>query len=122
MPSDAPAAADRLGTPILRASSPKPSPAIAETNEKVLTMVAADAALEPALDQVRRLVQADARLHGEDRHRVERQQPERRRAQRLAARERGLGKRGRWRSRGRCGMPALAADPAPGPRPPAAAP
>ncbi len=47
MPSDAPATARQARTPILRASSPKPSPAIAETNEKVLTTVAADAAPSP---------------------------------------------------------------------------
>ena len=45
---------------------------------------------QPALDQVRRLVQADPRLHGKDGGRIERQQPEGGRAQRLAARERRL--------------------------------
>ena len=46
---------------------------------------------QAALDEVRRLVQADAGLHGKDRRGVEREQPERRRAQRLPARERRLG-------------------------------
>ena len=95
------AAARLARTPIRRASSPKPSPAIAETSEKVLTMVAADAALRPRSIRCGAWCRLMPACTGIDRHRVERQQPERRRAQRLAARERGLGKRWRWLPRRR---------------------
>ena len=55
-----------------------------------------DGRAQPALDQVRGLVQAHPRLHRKDSGGVERQQPEGRRAQRLFARERRLlGRAGR---------------------------
>ena len=78
-----------------------PRLATPDINEKVLTMVAAIAGLQAALDQERRLVQADAGLHRIGEQREQRQQPERRCAQRLAAREAAVPGRARWPSRWR---------------------
>jgi hypothetical protein len=59
-----------------RGRKPHEMLATADIREKALTTVAGDSRIYAAFDQMRRLVEADARLYRIDKDRIEQEQPE----------------------------------------------